>query len=313
MMETDISFVIPNVCTIQMIRAFLDTMAPIFQMKEKRIGHVKLVVRDIKRMDIVGVLLIYKVVEFSARMDCFDSPKLLTDHKFVAELQKRGFYELIASFVDGLPPKFESLKYQFYDNVFIAPIKLNAISESEAESDYIPRIQAFYEDKETCSVVLTVLAEIVSNFHEHAQDKTDSILVARGDADKFEVVCADTGIGVISTMASSLLFKDKRPMQKFDVLEIATEKGVTSKQDSDHMGFGLWLIQEYVLKSKGDMQLYSEGAYYVNQCGKIKKGTCGFWQGTIIYVSLPLNNIGELQMWQAEQAALYEDIKINCV
>lgn len=313
MMETDISFVIPNVCTIQMIRAFLDTMAPIFEMKGKRVEHVNLVVRDIKRMDIVGVLLVYKVVEYTSRKKCFNSPKLLADSKFVVELQKKGFRELMESFVKGFPPNFETLKYQFYDNVFIAPIKLNAISESEAEIGYIPMIQSFYEDQETCAVVLSVLAEIVSNFHEHAQDDSDSILVAKGNKDNFEVVCADTGVGVVSSMAKSKLFQDIRPTQRFNVLAKATEKGITSKQNSDHMGYGLWLIQEFVLKTKGVLQLYSEGAYYVNQCGKIKKGTCGFWQGTIIYVSLPLNNIGELQKWQTEQAALYEDIKINCV
>lgn len=90
-------------------------------------------------------------------------------------------------------------------------------------------------------------------------------------------------------------------------------KGITSKKGTDHMGFGLWLISEFVRIAKGEIHIYSEGAYYVNQCGKIKKGTCGFWQGTIIYVSLPLNKANEIKIWQDGIAEEYQDIKINCV
>lgn len=165
----------------------------------------------------------------------------------------------------------------------------------------------------TSHIVFSVLCEIVSNFKEHSQDETDSILVATGDKNKFEVVCADTGIGMISSMATVLRNSPSISIRDFDVLEIATRQGMTSKHDTNHMGYGLWLISEFVNLANGELHMYSEGAYYVNQCGKIKKGTCGFWQGTIIYVSLPLNNVSSLQKWQDNLAELYEDIKINCI
>lgn len=144
-------------------------------------------------------------------------------------------------------------------------------------------------------------------------DETDTILVATGDTNKFEVVCADTGIGMVTSLAPVLKNSPSLRIRNYDVLEMATMQGITSKKGTDHMGFGFWLISEFVRIAKGEIHIYSEGAYYVNQCGKIKKGTCGFWQGTIIYVSLPLNKANEIKIWQDGLAEQYQDIKINCV
>ena len=41
---------------------------------------------------------------------------------------------------------------------------------------------------------------------------------------------------------------------------------------------------------KGELHIYSEGAYYINRQGKVKRGECPYWKGTIIYVNLPFNN-----------------------
>lgn len=312
-MEREVTFKIPSVCTVQRVKQFLDATAPIFGLEDKRIEHVKVVTRFVEKMDIVGVLLIYKFVEYTSKKGCFKSPQMIGNDNFLYELQRFGFWELLDSFLKNLPADFNSLKYQFYNNVFVAPIKLNGISEVEAKNNYIPKIREFYKDTETCHVVFSVLCEIVSNFKEHSQDETDSILVATGDKNKFEVVCADTGIGMISSMNTVLRNSPSISISDFDVLEIATRQGVTSKHDTNHMGYGLWLISEFVNLANGELHMYSEGAYYVNQCGKIKKGTCGFWQGTIIYVSLPLNNVSYLQKWQDNLAEQYEDIKINCI
>ena len=41
---------------------------------------------------------------------------------------------------------------------------------------------------------------------------------------------------------------------------------------------------------KGELHIYSEGAYYINHQGKIKRGECSYWKVTIIYVNLPFNS-----------------------
>ena len=56
------------------------------------------------------------------------------------------------------------------------------------------------------------------------------------------------------------------------------------------MGFGLWLVNEWVKLNNGRLHLYSQGFFYYNDFGKIKSGPCPFWPGTIIYINLNLNN-----------------------
>lgn len=82
-------------------------------------------------------------------------------------------------------------------------------------------------------------------------DETDTILVATGDTNKFEVVCADTGIGMVTSLAPVLKNSPSLRIRNYDVLEMATMQGITSKKGTDHMGFGLWLISEFVRIAKG--------------------------------------------------------------
>lgn len=60
-------FSIPTVCTIQRIKSFLDVVSPIFGMEDRKIEHVKVVTGLVEKMDIVGVLLIYKFVEYTSK------------------------------------------------------------------------------------------------------------------------------------------------------------------------------------------------------------------------------------------------------
>lgn len=108
----------------------------------------------------------------------------------------------------------------------------------EVPNNYIPDIQDYYQDTETCSVVFSVLAEIVSNFKEHSNDETDTILVATGDTNKFDVVCADTGIGMVTSLAPVFKNSPSLRIRNYDVLEMATMKGITSKKEQITWGSG---------------------------------------------------------------------------
>lgn len=220
-------------------------------MEHKQIEHVKVDTHLVERMDIVGVLLIYKFVEYTSKKACFKSPEMIGNKNFLYEMQRLGFWELLNSFFLNLPGNYASLKYQLFENVFIAPVRLNEMSLVEVPNNYIPDIQDYYQDTETCSVVFSVLAEIVSNFKEHSNDETDTILVATGDTNKFDVVCADTGIGMVTSLAPVFKNSPSLRIRNYDVLEMATMKGITSKKGTDHMGFGLWLISEFVRIAKG--------------------------------------------------------------
>lgn len=105
-MEREVTFKIPSVCTVQRVKQFLDATAPIFGLEDKRIEHVKVVTRFVEKMDIVGVLLIYKFVEYTSKKGCFKSPQMIGNDNFLYELQRFGFWELLDSFFKNLPADF---------------------------------------------------------------------------------------------------------------------------------------------------------------------------------------------------------------
>jgi len=74
------------------------------------------------------------------------------------------------------------------------------------------------------------------------------------------------------------------------ILKKSVEKGNTSKDRTNHMGYGLWVLDEITSRTNGRMHIYSQGAFYFNEGGKKKAGKCGYWQGTIIYLALSLHH-----------------------
>jgi hypothetical protein len=85
------------------------------------------------------------------------------------------------------------------------------------------------------------------------------------------------------------------------------KKGVTSKKNSGHMGYGLWLIDEFAEASNGDFAVCSEGGYFYRRGKRIKKGECGNWKGTIVYVRIPLNNLHGLSVALDTMRKQYEN------
>lgn len=118
------------------------------------------------------------------------------------------------------------------------------------------------------------------NFWEHAVNDTKSIIVASGNKVKVEIACADTGNGVISTLSPTLVHQ----ISKEEVLVKSLEKGITSKKMTNHMGYGLWILNEIVTATKGRLHLYSEGAYVFNDFGKIKKALVLFGRDNHYYI-----------------------------
>jgi hypothetical protein len=110
-----------------------------------------------------------------------------------------------------------------------------------------------------------------------------SIIVVHGNKSKIQISCADTGNGIVETLRSSFgSSSDEYILQK------STQKGITSKPNTNHMGYGLWYINEIVTKTKGKLEMFSQKGYYKNSAGKVQSvGSC-FWKGSIINIELPL-------------------------
>ena len=279
----------PEIFTEQYSRSFLDSVEPIFRLTKKEVPNFLFDLSKTRKINILGLLLIYKFLEYTVENDCFKKPICnINDSKYVSgELERYGFKKLVSAFINGVEPNY-NLKFKEEDEFFIAPILLDRNSAiASVEGQYAGKINKYYSyDIKASFVALQCLGEVSSNFISHAQDDTKSILAAKGNQEYVEIACADTGIGIISSLKPVFL----NNMSGFHVLSRSVEKGITSKLKSAHMGYGLWLINEFVSVGKGNLTIFSEGAYFINNAGKVKSGQCSYWKGTIIYIKLMMKN-----------------------
>lgn len=292
-----------------------------FSMRGKMEKDVELNLHNVEKIDITGMLLIYKIIEFSAMNNCFNNPIITIDLKGYAygELYNYGFWNLIQDYVNDKMANYGMLDFQIKGKFFIAPLPLirtTGYSQETIKDKFLPKIENYYVEvakskninlPKLSSMILQCFSEILLNFWEHAVDDTKSIITAIGNSDYVEIACADTGKGIISNL--SPIFDIS--MQKSDILAKALEKGVTSKLGTNHMGCGLWILNQITTMAKGRLRLYSEGAYVINEFGTYSKGECAYWKGTIIHIFLPLSSPRTLSDIEGLINDNFNDLKIN--
>lgn len=244
-----------------------------------------------EKVSLVGLLLTYKFLEYSVINNKFIRPRCKFSSSFDAEMLKNSFYDLIYSFINNAPQRYDKFKFaRDKDLFFLAPIVLDKTKKDSTVNLFADKISQYYNyDEIIFSVVLQILAETASNFMGHAENDMRSILVAKGDRSKFQLCCADTGIGIISNL--NKIFRNNIPkLLPHQILLKSLERGVTSDPSpvSGHMGSGLWIINNYVTAAKGELYLYSENTYLINKKGKITAGKSPYWKGTVISLTLPL-------------------------
>ena len=293
-------YIVPKSLDANNILDFLRMTEDVFKMKGQLIPNVMFDLSNVNRTNILGLLLIYKFVEYTSINDCFKNPLLQYNNYVEEELKKYGFWELLQAYMNEKDFNYRDLDFKDEGRFFIAPLALLREKKYNIEESFLPKIENYYAyDEKVVSMVLTCLGEVLLNFWEHAVNDTKSIIVAVGNKDKVEIACADTGNGSVSTLAPVLNYKGP----KENILGKALIKGITSKKMTNHMGYGLWILDEIVTATQGKLHIYSEGAYIFNNHGKKIKGLCSFWQGTIIYLSLPLANPKTL----SDIASVYDD------
>lgn len=303
------SFLISKYLIVNDAFSLLRNAEEMFKCKGRVVQDVFLDLSRVERTDILGLLMIYKFVEYSAKNSCFLHPRLFYNDLLKNELKRYGFYKMLDAFMSNKDASYEDLDFRQEGNtMFFAPIVLSRDMKIEEKNRYIPRIQSFYQlDSRKSRMVLTVIGEIILNFKEHAVEDTESVIAVTGNNDWIQIACADTGRGIYSTLSPCLPVKIRKEKDK--VLAHAFKRGVTSKNDSFHMGSGLWIIDEFARRSRGRLHVYSEGAYYMRELGKRHTGRCSFWKGTIIYVSLPLNHTVTLS--DLKDVQNFDNIKLN--
>lgn len=269
------------------MRQFFKDIEPIFKSRFHLTPNVEFVSKSTTKVDLLGLLVLYKFFEYTVRKSLFVSPvcDIFENKELVRAMSDHNLIKLLKVFIktQNVPDKYD-LQYKDENNLFIAPLVLTR-EGMIAENDYIPRVSDFYSyNKSLAAILIQCIGEIKSNFKEHAVDDTKSIMMARGNRKEFALACVDTGEGILTSLGKSK-YKGKT---KDDLIRMTIQKGITSKDDSFHMGRGLWIVSEITRCYRGSMSIYSEGQYLNLREGKIKCGECGFWKGTVFYLNLPL-------------------------
>ena len=301
-------------------KQFLDEAQQIFSLTNAKVEGVELDTSQTEKADIFGQLLLYKFIEFTIHKSCFKSPStdLKNNVRLKNMLDNTGFLPFVNEFMNkknnelknDIPEEYK-LEWKEADKLYIAPIVLSKSADYSDKEDLIrKKIREYYNyDSTIVSTIMSCISEIGSNFLEHAEEETNSVMVAAGNKNYFELACADTGKGILSSL--KLVIKSK--MQIHELLRLSLNKGVTSKPGTNHLGAGLWLISQYVSFSGGEMMLFSEGASCHQKQGNFKMGQCGFWKGTIVYIKMPLLHKDAIAKGKAELNKNYNHVKLAFV
>jgi hypothetical protein len=310
-----ILFEFPKILKPNSIYQLLNSLERAFSMEEKLEPNVIINLQKVKKTSLLGILLNYKFIEYTYKHNCFRKPELFVNDYIEKEWERYGFTKLIYSFVsnrDLTERNYKNLKVQVDDRFIIAPqalLRSKNYSDKFLKTEFLPKIENYYKkDDKVVSMIFLCLSEILLNFWEHAIDDTNSILVAEGNENHIEIACADTGNGIITTL--NRVFENSS-INRPNTLKKSVEKYVTSKKMTNHMGYGLWILNQIAKRTNGRFHIYSEGAYFKNDFSKEIADKCGYWKGTIIYLSLPLKNPITLSDLENHNDNKFNDIKIN--
>jgi len=307
---------VPEVLNASNILTFLRNVSVIFTFENKQLEDYALDLSKLKKINVLGMLLLYKIIEFGAERKCFHQPHIYFEKFMEDKWQEYDFIPLINAYVrqQDTSKNLQNLNVQMTDNFILAPQPLlrdSNFTNKYLKTKFLPKINEYYEGREkVISMISTCFSEILLNFWEHAVEDTKSIMIANGNRDHMEIACADTGNGIISTLKSNLKYSN---IDDEKLIFKSTLKNITSKENTNHMGYGLWIIDQIVSAIEGRFHLYSEGVAYINDYGKSKTLKTGHWKGTIVYLALPLENAKSLSDIEIFKRKLSDNIKIDFI
>lgn len=276
--------------TIQYASSIIGKLNIFFGYRQKQLPSFTISFAKTTDIDLFGALLIYKLLEFSVSEKCFLKPRMCLSDAMKKKMKFYGFHDLVSDLMSGNDTRkeFEKLKIDVKKDFFIAPIALmkgEEYSSTLLNQMYFPQISNYYNDDSKSIMIFQLFTELYSNFSSHAEDPTKSIMVAHGDVNSIEIACADTGIGILESMKDVC-----RGEFSNGLLKIALSRGGTSKPNTNHMGYGLWYVDEVVRRTNGRLDIITCDTYYRRLGGKNWYSTSSFWQGTAIYLKIPLTS-----------------------
>lgn len=307
---------VPEILNASNVLSFLRNVSIIFTFENKQLEDYALDLSKLKKINVLGMLLLYKIIEFGAERKCFHQPHIYFEQFMEDKWHEYDFIPLINAYVkqQDTSRNLQNLNVQMTDNFILAPQPLlrdSDFTNKYLRTKFLPKINEYYSGREkVISMISTCFSEILLNFWEHAVEDTKSIMIADGNKSYMEIACADTGNGIISTLKSNPKYSE---INDEKLILKSTHKNITSKENTNHMGYGLWIIDQIVTSVKGRFHLYSEGVAYINDYGKSKTLKTGHWKGTIVYLALPLENAKSLSDIDIFKNKLSDNIKIDFI
>lgn len=276
--------------SISNIKTFIRKINNVFSIQYLQKNGMKFSLWKTKEIDFLSIVLLYKFLEYSVVNKCFYKPTIYLSDEVKKTIKFYRFHNIVTALIEGndIKDEFNSLKIEIKDDFIIAPIALSQkkiITNEQWNKNLLPNIMQYYHD-DIALMIFQFFIELYSNFTSHANDETRSIMVAHGTKNWIEIVCIDNGIGIVNSLRD--IFPRMSPNK---VLEKAMCKYTTSKSEQGHMGYGLWYINEIVKKINGRLEIWSNNAYYKSIGNKTISMMSPNWQGTILYIKIPLNKV----------------------
>ncbi|MBB6482708.1 ATP-binding protein [Spirochaeta isovalerica] len=288
------SIVLPRHFGVTKSDDFIDDISFIFESSIKRKEFI-IFINRIEKISILNQLLVYRFISFTAENHLFKNPKISWDEKSLRMFTIAGIFDLMKTYLNSskqtkkIYESYKKLSIDKKDKLFIAPHRIIRNEEDQRtslEHSYLESVRTYYSDKKVKRIISRILTETLSNFWAHAEQKSGTVMVSKGNNDYFEIALADNGIGIIKNLRDS--YEKYSDLDDAQILLNAIKRGITSKPKTDHMGWGLWLIKKLVEMNRGELYIASGYGRLHFKKDNMKIYNRKFWKGTIIQLKILL-------------------------
>ena len=185
------------------------------------------------------------------------------------------------------------------------PIKLlkNESEVSRIAENLTAILAEICGDINTIGAIFTTLEEMISNCFAHSGSQSGvygsvcAQLWERGNL--AQIAIADSGIGIRETLNQNPKLSSR--LMNENSCEMAVQHGITGKPKEKHLGLGLALAKELVVRNNGVFYLLSGNEYFYVRQGRAKSGRISkHWKGTLLIIEIVLNNLIKISdVWDA--------------
>lgn len=304
---------VPEYFAAKHVDEFLGVIEEVFKRKKIELPFY-FSFKKTKRISLLGMIIAYKFMSYTYKNAVFNVPMLDLPRVLLNEFYKCGLIPFMLANMqrNSTLHSFVHLQPHETELFFLYPEKLFRSEIDNAENvkgQYISKIGVYYDrygNRQASLPISHCVGELIMNFWAHATEESETIVAAKGSRDKFTLVLADNGEGIITNLSRLIKGKDK-----IRTLRLCIEKNVSSKKNkSFHMGYGLFYVSELAKINNGSLHIWSEGAHLAVTNKNTRCTSCGYWKGTIVELTLGLSSpksIADLPCYKSYNP----DIRIN--